>query len=60
MPPSTSTSSGPVLRVERLRKSFAADQGSSVEALKGISFELDHRQVTGLVGPDGAGKTTLL
>ncbi|MGN6726696.1 MAG: ABC transporter ATP-binding protein [Tepidisphaeraceae bacterium] len=31
-----------------------------MEALKGISFELDHRQVTGLVGPDGAGKTTLL
>ncbi|MGN6506520.1 MAG: ATP-binding cassette domain-containing protein, partial [Tepidisphaeraceae bacterium] len=31
-----------------------------MEALTGISFELDHRQVTGLVGPDGAGKTTLL
>lgn len=30
-----------------------------VEALKGISFEVDKGEIFGIVGPDGAGKTTL-
>ena len=31
-----------------------------VEALKGISAEIEAGRLTGLVGPDGAGKTTLI
>ena len=31
----------------------------SVEALKGISFDVDKGEIFGIIGPDGAGKTTL-
>ena len=31
----------------------------SVEALKDISFEVEHGELFGLIGPDGAGKTSL-
>ncbi len=30
-----------------------------VEALKGISFDVDKGEIFGIIGPDGAGKTTL-
>jgi len=30
-----------------------------VEALKGVSFEVDPGEIFGIIGPDGAGKTTL-
>lgn len=32
---------------------------AKVEALKGVSFEVQHGELFGIVGPDGAGKTTL-
>jgi ABC-type multidrug transport system ATPase subunit len=31
----------------------------SVQALKGISFEVGKGEIFGLIGPDGAGKTTI-
>ena len=30
-----------------------------VEALKGLSFEVEKGEIFGIIGPDGAGKTTL-
>jgi ABC-2 type transport system ATP-binding protein len=39
--------------VDDLRKSYGA-----VEALRGVSFEVDEGEVFGLLGPNGAGKTT--
>lgn len=30
-----------------------------VEALRGVSFEVPHGEIFGIIGPDGAGKTTL-
>ena len=30
-----------------------------VEALKGLTFEVDKGEIFGIIGPDGAGKTTL-
>jgi ABC-2 type transport system ATP-binding protein len=39
--------------VRDLRKSYGG-----VEALRGISFEVDEGEVFGLLGPNGAGKTT--
>lgn len=44
-----------ILRVEGLRKSYGA-----LEALKGISFEVNGGEIFALIGPNGAGKTTTL
>ncbi len=43
------------LIVENIEKSFG-----SVQALRGVSLELERGQIYGLIGPDGAGKTTLM
>ena len=44
-----------VLQVEGLKKSYG-----SLEALKGISFEVHEGEIFALIGPNGAGKTTTL
>lgn len=43
-----------VICVENLHKSYG-----SVQALKGISFQVEEGEIYGIVGPDGAGKSTL-
>ncbi len=47
--------SGPVIEVDRLRKSF----GSRV-AVDDVSFSVAPGSVVGLLGPNGAGKTTVI
>ena len=49
-----------VLAVKELKKEFAVKKQDAVRALRGVSFEAEAGQVTGLVGADGAGKTTLI
>jgi ABC-2 type transport system ATP-binding protein len=49
-----------VLAVRDLEKEFPMKKRPAVKALRGISFEAQAGQVTGLVGADGAGKTTLI
>jgi ABC-2 type transport system ATP-binding protein len=44
-----------LVRVEKLRKRYG-----NVEALRGITFEINKGEVFGLLGPNGAGKTTTI
>jgi polar amino acid transport system ATP-binding protein len=47
--------SGPVLRIEGLRKSFG-----KLEVLRGIDLEMAEHEVVCLIGASGSGKSTLL
>ncbi|MBW2523792.1 MAG: ABC transporter ATP-binding protein [Deltaproteobacteria bacterium] len=47
--------SEPILKAHDLRRRFG-----EVEALAGLSLEVDAGEIYGLVGPDGAGKTTAI
>ena len=49
-----------VLFARDIRKTFRRDTGETVQALDGVSLEVEHGTLTALVGPDGAGKTTLI
>ena len=44
-----------MIEVENLKKSY-----NSLEAVKGISFEVKEGEIFGLLGPNGAGKTTTI
>jgi ABC-2 type transport system ATP-binding protein len=44
-----------MIEVEDVTKSYGA-----VEAVKGVSFAVEPREIVGLLGPNGAGKTTLM
>src|SRR5713101_5216336 len=49
----TDVSGAIALRVQGLTKRYGA-----LDALRGISFEVQHGEIFGLIGADGAGKTT--
>ena len=44
-----------MIQIEKLHKNY-----ESVEAVKGISLEIESGEMFGLIGPDGAGKTTII
>ena len=56
----------PVIEVADLRRTYHAKTGirrrssREVEAVRGISFEVERGELFGLLGPNGAGKTTTI
>ena len=48
-----SSSVPPAIEARNLTKHYG-----SLEAVRGIDFEVRSREIFGLIGPDGAGKTT--
>lgn len=49
-----------ILEVKGLRKTFHSKNGTTVEAVKGISFSVKRGEVFGFLGPNGAGKSTTI
>jgi ABC-2 type transport system ATP-binding protein len=54
------TAREPALRAQGISKSFLQPNGERIQALDGLSIDVQHAELTALVGPDGAGKTTLM
>ena len=55
-----SSGSEPMLRCERLHKSYVDSDGSDLPILKGVDLEVGSSEVVAVVGASGAGKSTLL
>lgn len=47
------------LEIKDLKKTYKTQKGT-VEALKGVSFEIEKGEFFGLLGPNGAGKSTMI
>lgn len=54
------TPSVPVLRLDRVTKSYNVGRPSEVEVLHGIDLTLEAGEFVALIGPSGSGKSTLL
>ncbi len=50
---------GTVIRTEDLVKTYG-DHGIPVEAIRGVTIEIEKGEFTAIVGPSGSGKTTML
>jgi lipoprotein-releasing system ATP-binding protein len=52
--------SGPILRLQGVRKSFRIGTPAETEVLHGVDLTLQRGEYSALIGPSGSGKSTLL
>ena len=55
----TGRADAPCLEVQDLRVSFRLEDGTLVQAVRGVSFALQRGEILGLVGESGCGKSTV-
>lgn len=48
------------ISVKNVKKSFLAEDGPKLDVIKGISFNVKHGEIFGIIGESGAGKSTLI
>jgi len=49
-----------MVKVEGLRKAYKRNDGTMVDAVKGVDLAIQRGEIFSLLGPNGAGKTTLI
>jgi NitT/TauT family transport system ATP-binding protein len=59
-PRDSDASAGPAIRVSGVTKRFRLDDGREINALEGMSLELEQSEFVALLGPSGCGKSTIL
>lgn len=51
---------GTLISIDDLHKTYVTREGTAVEALRGVSFDIAEGEFVSVVGPSGCGKSTLL
>jgi NitT/TauT family transport system ATP-binding protein len=60
LPEEAAGAKAPFISVDQVCKRFHSSKGGEINALQGISFQVEPRKFISIIGPSGCGKTTLL
>jgi nitrate/nitrite transport system ATP-binding protein len=59
-PPTLQTETTPLLRVQGLRKTFRATDGTALPLFENLDFEIAANEIVAIIGHSGSGKSTIL